>query len=212
MEGFVPLGGSPRIHDRHARPQRCRLPAAYPGVRGAGARRCRPSGNAAVISCRTFTGRLTSAMVEAVPVLDELARRRSGGSGGRDCATGPSPMPTAAPGGQVRPATAGSGAGGLSSAWPGLGDLAVANVAVSGNRGPPNRCSLTECRLDSPVWAHWCNLLVNWCNLLVTVLRDPADDQREGYRQRHPRHDEYGGPVSDVHIGAYPAMRHRNQS
>jgi hypothetical protein len=84
-------------------------------------------------------------------------------------------------------------------ARPGLRDLAVVNAAVSGDRGPPNRCSLAECGPGSLAGAHC------W-DLLVAVLRDPADDQPEEYRQRHPRRDDCGGPVSDVHTDVYPSL------
>jgi hypothetical protein len=73
----------------------------------------------------------------------------------------------------------------------------MVNATVSGDRGPPNSCSLTERRPGSQAWSYC------W-DLPVAVLRDPADDQRKKYRQRHPRRDDYGGPASDVHTDVYP--------
>jgi hypothetical protein len=93
-----------------------------------------------------------------------------------------------------------------------LRDLAVVNAAVSGDRGPPNSCSLAERTPRSLAWAR------RW-NLLVAELQDPANDQRDQYRQHHQRHDERhpyhedrGGPVSDVHAITYPSQCHRNRT
>ena len=95
---------------------------------------------------------------------------------------------------------------------PCLRDLAVVNAAVGGDRGPPNSCSLAKRGPGGLAWVQ------RW-NLLVTALQDPANDQPDKYRQRHQRHDERhphhqdrGGPVSDVHAIAYPSLCHRNRT
>jgi hypothetical protein len=86
----------------------------------------------------------------------------------------------------------------------GLRDLAVEKAAISAYRGPPNSCLLNERRPSGLAGAH------RW-NLLIAELRDPANEQRDKYRQRHPRHGDRPDPVSDVHTRGYPRRRHRNE-
>src|SRR4051812_21295265 len=84
---------------------------------------------------------------------------------------------------------------------PRLCDLPVVRVAGGVDRGPPNSCSLNECRPGSPARARRCN------SLLVTEARESASEQSDKDRQCQPRHSDRADPVSDVHIDGLPVWR-----